>query len=61
MSLTLLSQPQLALAAKNTLLRYNIIGAPKKNLKTGCVPYLGLELTMHVIKRKIHLVRQSLF
>ncbi len=25
------------------------------------VPYLGLELTMHVLKRQIHLVRQSLY
>ncbi len=32
-----------------------------KNYKTDCVPYLGLELTMHVIKSKIHLVRQSLY
>ncbi len=31
-----------------------------KNFKTGRVPYLGLELTMHVIKSQIHLVRQSL-
>jgi hypothetical protein len=31
-----------------------------KNLKTGRVPYLGLELTIHIIKSQIHLVRQSL-
>jgi hypothetical protein len=31
----------------------------KKNLKTGRVPYLTLELTMLVIKSKILLVRQS--
>jgi hypothetical protein len=31
-----------------------------KNLIAGRVPYLGLELTMHVIKSQIHLVRQSL-
>jgi hypothetical protein len=31
-----------------------------KNVKTGRVPYLGLELTMHVIESQIHLVRQSL-
>ncbi len=30
-------------------LRYKIIEAPK-NLKTGRVPYLGLELTMNVLK-----------
>jgi hypothetical protein len=30
-----------------------------KNLKTGRVPYLGLELTMHVLKSQNHLVRQS--
>jgi hypothetical protein len=30
-----------------------------KNLKTGrVVPYLGLELTMHVLKSQIHLVRR---
>ncbi len=40
-------------------LRYKIIEAPK-NLKTGRVPNLGLELTMHVLKSQIHLVRQSL-
>jgi hypothetical protein len=32
-----------------------------EHLKTGRVPYLGLELTIHVIKSQIHLVRQSLF
>ncbi len=32
----------------------------QKNLKTGRLPNLGLELTMHVIKSQIHLVRQSL-
>jgi hypothetical protein len=31
-----------------------------KNLKTGLVPYLGLELTVYVIKSQIHLVSQSL-
>jgi len=31
-----------------------------KKLKTGRIPYLGLELTMHVIKSQIYLVRQSL-
>ncbi len=30
-------------------MRYKIIGAPK-SLKTGRVLYLGLELTMHVLK-----------
>jgi hypothetical protein len=33
----------------------------QKYLKTGRVPYLGLELTMHVLKRQIHHVRQSLY
>jgi hypothetical protein len=32
---------------------------PKK-FRTGRIPYLGLELTMNVIKSQIHLVRQSL-
>jgi hypothetical protein len=32
----------------------------RENLKTGRVPYLGLELTIYVIKSQIHLVRQSL-
>jgi hypothetical protein len=27
-----------------------ILGAPTKIKKTGRIPYLGLELTMHVIK-----------
>jgi hypothetical protein len=31
-----------------------------KDLKTGRVPYLGLELTRHAIKSQIHLVGQSL-
>jgi hypothetical protein len=31
-----------------------------KNLKNGSALYLGLKLTIHVIKRQIHLVRQSL-
>jgi hypothetical protein len=30
------------------------IGAPKKCNKNGPVPYLGLELTIHVIKSQIH-------
>ncbi len=33
---------------------------PLKNLKTGRVPYLGLELSIHIIKSLIHLVRESL-
>jgi hypothetical protein len=36
-----------------------MVGAPK-NFKNGPVPYLGLELTKHVITSQIHLVRQSL-
>jgi hypothetical protein len=31
-----------------------------KNLKTGLVAYLGLELTVYVIKSQIHLASQSL-
>ncbi len=31
-----------------------------KKLKNDHVPYLGIELTIHVIKSQIHLVRQSL-
>jgi hypothetical protein len=31
-----------------------------KNLETGPALYLGLKLTIHVIKSQIHLVRQSL-
>jgi hypothetical protein len=30
-----------------------------KNLKADRVPYFGLELTFHIIKFKIHLVRQT--
>jgi hypothetical protein len=30
------------------------------NLKTGRVQCIGLELTLHVLKSQIHLVRQSL-
>ncbi len=30
-----------------------------KNLKDGPVPFLGLELTKHVIQSQIHLMRQS--
>jgi hypothetical protein len=37
------------------------MGAPKKLIKkTGRVLFLGLDLTMHVLKSQIHLVRQSL-
>ncbi len=39
-------------------LRYKNIAAPKQ-LKNGLVPYLGLELTIHVIKSHIYLARQS--
>jgi hypothetical protein len=39
------------------ILRHEIIAAPKKFNR---VPYLGLEMTMHVLKSQIHLVRQSL-
>ncbi len=31
-----------------------------KNVKTGCISYLGLELTVHVLKSQIRFVRQSL-
>jgi hypothetical protein len=53
MPTTILSQRKLALTARDTLLRYKIIGAAK-NLKNGPVPYLGLEITIHVIKSQIH-------
>jgi hypothetical protein len=48
---TLLSQHKLALTARNTvhLLHNKIIGAPKQ-FKNGPVHYLGIELTIHVIK-----------
>ncbi len=37
------------------------LGAPMIfHAKTGRVPYLGLELTMHVLKSQIYLLRQSL-
>jgi hypothetical protein len=42
-------------------MRYKIIGAPKKFKKMAPSPiYLGLELTIYVIKSQLHLVRQSL-
>jgi hypothetical protein len=31
----------------------------QKNLKNSAAPFLGLELTIHVIKSQIHLVKQS--
>jgi hypothetical protein len=40
-------------------LRYKIIGAPKFK-KQDVSLYLGLELTMHILKSEIHLVRQFL-
>jgi hypothetical protein len=39
-------------------LRHKIIGAPK-NFKNVYVSYLGLELTIHVIKSQIHLGRMT--
>ncbi len=39
---------------------YKIIGAPKTFYKNCPVLYLGLKLTIHVIKSQSHLVRQSL-
>jgi hypothetical protein len=50
---------QTRITSRNTFLRYEIIVVLKK-FKTGRVPYLGLELTMHVIKSQINLVRRSL-
>jgi hypothetical protein len=41
------------------ILHYTIIRTPKQ-FKKWRVLYLGLELTMHVLKSQIHLVRQSL-
>ncbi len=32
-----------------------------KNVKTCCYPHLGLDLSVHVNKTKIHLVAQYLF
>jgi hypothetical protein len=49
MPLTLLSQRKLKSTERNTLYK-----------KTPPVPYLGLELTLHVIKSQIRLVGQSL-
>jgi hypothetical protein len=43
------------MAREIDFLRYKIIGTSKKFKN-----YLGLELTMHVFKSQIHLVRQSL-
>jgi hypothetical protein len=49
--LTILGQRKLALTGRNT--SFCVIKSLKhlKNLKTGRVPYLGLELTMHVLKK----------
>ncbi len=49
--LSLSSQPKLALTARNTLFALQNPWSTKKILKTGRVPYLGLELTMHVIEK----------
>ncbi len=55
---TLLSQRKLALTARNTLFKESL--EHLKNVEYGPVLYLGLKLTIQVIKRQIHLVRQSL-
>ncbi len=39
-------------------MRHKIIGAPKKFAMYCTVPYLGLELNVHVIESQIHLVRR---
>jgi hypothetical protein len=59
MPVTLLSQRKLPLTARNKLLHYKIIGAPKK-FKNWARPYLGLEIIINVNKNQIQLVRQSL-
>jgi hypothetical protein len=61
MLLTLISKRKLALIAKNTLFVIIKSLEHQKNVTTGRVPYLGLELTMHVLKSQIHLARQSLY
>jgi hypothetical protein len=60
MPTTLLGRAKLALTREIHFLQHKIIVEHNKNLKTALVPYLGLELTIHVIKSQIHLVRQSL-
>ncbi len=59
MPLTLFSQLELALTARNTLLRLQSL-EHLNHFKNGSVPYLGLELTIHIIKSQINLPRQSL-
>jgi hypothetical protein len=62
--LTLLSQRKLAFFNReeytSCVLKLKKSLDHQKNLKAACFPYLGLELTMHVIKNQIHPVRQSL-
>ncbi len=55
--LTLLSQRKIALTTRNTL--FFVIKSLEHitNFKNGPVLYLGLKLTIHVIKSQIHLVR----
>jgi len=62
MQLTLLSQRKLTLIARNTvhILRYKIIGAPKKFRKMPRTLFRPRTNHMHVIKTQIHLMRQSL-
>jgi hypothetical protein len=54
-----IKQPMKHVTLQRLIGKNTIIFAPK-NLKNGPVPYLGLDLNIHVIKSQIHLVRQSL-
>jgi hypothetical protein len=57
--LTLLSQPKLALTARNTLFCVIKSEEQQKKLKTAA-SHFGLKQTMYIIKCQIHLERQSL-
>ncbi len=58
--LVLFSQRKLALIARNTHFAIKNHWSTKKLKKNGPVLFLGLKLTIHVIKSQIHLARQSL-
>jgi hypothetical protein len=55
--LTLLSQTRINREKHTFCIICKIIGSPKQFFKNGSVLYLGLKLTIHVIKRQTHLVR----
>jgi hypothetical protein len=44
----------------NEVFGFFFLVVESQDLITGCAPYLGLELIMHVLKNQIHFVRQSL-